>query len=112
MGFNLLKNQGKGIFKGLEGEEIQLYLKSLASFHASTHHMTQIEGGVKKILDAYPSLERINLLKEDILAVMHEKIILGERLHQPSSCWKSEQVQAKIITNIQKIFLRLLKSYW
>ena len=64
MGFNLLKNQGKGIFKGLEGEEIQLYLNSLASFHASTHHMTQIEGGVKKI-----------------------------------------------ITNIQKIFLRLLKSY-
>ena len=32
---------------------------------------------MKKILDAYPSLERINLLKEDILAVMHEKIILG-----------------------------------
>ena len=44
MGFNLLKNQEKGLSKGLEGEEIQLYLKSLASFHASTHHMIQIEG--------------------------------------------------------------------
>ena len=44
MGFDLLKNQAKGLSKGLEGEEIQLYLKSLASFHASTHHMIQIEG--------------------------------------------------------------------
>ena len=44
MGFDLLKNQEKGLSKGLEGEEIQLYLKSLASFHASTHHMIQIEG--------------------------------------------------------------------
>ena len=45
MGFDLLKNQAKGLSKGLEGEEIQFYLKSLASFHASTHHMIQIEGG-------------------------------------------------------------------
>ena len=34
------------------------------------------KGGVKKILDAYPSLERINPLKEDILAMI-EKSILG-----------------------------------
>ena len=43
-GFDLLKNQPHGISKGLQGEEMQLFLKALARFHASTHHMIQIRG--------------------------------------------------------------------
>ena len=73
-GFDLLKNQPQGLSKGLQGEEIHLYLKSLGSFHASTHHLIQQEGGVQKILSTYPSLIRINPLKKDILNIIEKSI--------------------------------------
>ena len=73
-GFDLLKNQQRGLSKGLQGEEIHLYLKTLGSFHASAHHMIQQEGGVQKLLSTYPSLIINYPIDEDILAMIEKSI--------------------------------------
>ena len=73
-GFDLLKNQPQGLSKGLQGEEIHLYLKTLGSFHASAHHMIQQEGGVQKLLSTYPSLIINYPIDEDILTMIEKSI--------------------------------------
>ena len=56
LGYDLIKNQTGSKMRGLQDEDLTLFLQALASFHASTFQIIQESGGQDAFLQKYPTL--------------------------------------------------------
>ena len=56
LGYDLVKNQTGSKMRGLQDEDLTLFLQALASFHASTYQIIQESGGQEAFLQKYPTL--------------------------------------------------------
>lgn len=71
-GFDLLKNQANGLSRGLQGNELTLFLTSLASFHATTYHLMTRLGGKLCLLQKYPELENVRPMGADMKSMFQK----------------------------------------
>ena len=56
LGYDLVKNQTGSKMRGLQDEDLTLFLQALATFHASTYQIMQESGGQEAFLQKYPTL--------------------------------------------------------
>jgi len=64
--FDLRKNQPENMSKISQEDATILFMKALASLHASTHHLVEQTGGCKSFLDTYPDLKHIPTMPDEV----------------------------------------------
>ena len=109
IGFDLVKNKPNGIQKGLQGQEIILFMKKLANFHASTHHLVQETGGMEIFLEKYPCLRKNNPPNKDVLTVFKQSFLGSmDNAVDIAKDYINAEVSEKMkkITNAFEIFMK------
>ena len=74
MGFDLLKNHPRNSSTNFQDNEIILFMKSLASLHASTHHIIEQAGGRTVFLENYPDLKYIPRMPEETALIFKNSL--------------------------------------